>query len=185
MLNKTMAVCQKTQSSPRGDEPELFRCHHERLLRLVARDTGAPPPLAEDACCFAWLQLLRHQPERERIVGWLRVVARHEALRLQRQQWRTVPLDAPTVERREGQAGEPLTLTERLPAPVDTELAVEARDALRAVAGLRWRRRRVLELKLAGFRYREIMELLGVTYTNVNRHMTESRAELRSLREAA
>jgi DNA-directed RNA polymerase specialized sigma24 family protein len=32
-----------------------------------------------------------------------------------------------------------------------------------ALAGLRWRRRRVLELKLAGFSYREIMEILGVT----------------------
>jgi DNA-directed RNA polymerase specialized sigma24 family protein len=43
----------------------------------------------------------------------------------------------------------------------------------------------VLELKLAGFSYREIMELLGVTYTNVNRHLTEARAELRQFREAA
>jgi RNA polymerase sigma factor (sigma-70 family) len=83
------------------------------------------------------------------------------------------------MERRDGQTGEPLTLAERVPAPVDTELAVEAREALRALAGLRWRRRRVLELKLAGFSYREIMERLGVTYTNVNRHLTEARAELR------
>jgi DNA-directed RNA polymerase specialized sigma24 family protein len=43
----------------------------------------------------------------------------------------------------------------------------------------RWRRRRVLELKLAGFSYREITQILGVTYTNVNRHLTEARAELR------
>ena len=47
------------------------------------------------------------------------------------------------------------------------------------MAGLRSRRRRALELKLAGFSYREIMELLGVTYTNVNRHLSEGRAELR------
>jgi DNA-directed RNA polymerase specialized sigma24 family protein len=44
--------------------------------------------------------------------------------------------------------------------------------------GLRWRRR-ALALKLAGFSYREIMERLGVTYTNVSRHLTEARAELR------
>jgi RNA polymerase sigma factor (sigma-70 family) len=149
------------------------------LLRLVARDTGAAPALAEDACCFAWLQLLRHQPERERIVGWLRVVARHEALRLLRQQWGTRPLEVPTGAHWDEQTGEPLTLTERIPAPVDTELAVEAREALRALAGLRWRRRRALELKLAGCSYTEIMERLGVTYTNVNRHLTEARAELR------
>jgi DNA-binding CsgD family transcriptional regulator len=53
-----------------------------------------------------------------------------------------------------------------------SELAVEAREALRALAGLRWRRRRVLALKAAGDRYEEIAEMLGVTYTNVNRHLT-------------
>jgi RNA polymerase sigma factor (sigma-70 family) len=175
----TAATPRLSRPTPRGDEPELFRRHHERLLRLVARDTCAPPALAEDACAFAWLQLLRHQPERERIVGWLRVVARHEALRLLRQQWGTRPLEVPTRAHWDEQTGEPLTLAERIPAPVDTELAVEAREALRALAGLRWRRRRALELKLAGYSYREITKILGVTYTNVNRHLTEARAELR------
>jgi RNA polymerase sigma factor (sigma-70 family) len=180
MPDKTTAARRtKTRPIACGDEPELFRAHHERLLRLVGRDTGATPTLAEDACCFAWLQLLSHQPERVRIVGWLRVVARHEALRLQRQQWRCLPLDAPTMERQGGQTGERLTLADQIPAPVDVELAVEAREALRALAGLRRRRRRALELKLAGFSYREIMELLGVTYTNVNRQLSEGRAELR------
>ncbi len=84
----------------------------------------------------------------------------------------------PTKERWHKQTGEPLTLAERLPAPVDTELAVEAREALRTLAELRWRRRRVLALKLAGFSYREIMELLGVTYTT-STGMSEGRAELR------
>jgi RNA polymerase sigma factor (sigma-70 family) len=180
MPDKTTAARRtKTRPIACGDEPELFRAHHERLLRLVAHDTGPSPDLAQDACCFAWLQLLRHQPERERTFGWLRVVACHEALRLQRQQWGCLPLDAPTMERREWQTGEPLTLADRIPAPVDTELAVEAREALRALADLRWRRRRILALKLAGFSYREIMELLGVTCTNVNRHLSEGRAELR------
>jgi DNA-directed RNA polymerase specialized sigma24 family protein len=44
---------------------------------------------------------------------------------------------------------------------------------------LRPRRRRALEPKLAGYSYREITQILGVTYTNVNRHLTEARAELR------
>ncbi|HYY20824.1 MAG TPA: sigma factor-like helix-turn-helix DNA-binding protein [Thermoleophilaceae bacterium] len=65
------------------------------------------------------------------------------------------------------------------------ELAVEAREALRALAGLRWRRRRVLALRAAGYSYKEIAAKLGVTYTNVNRQLTEGRAELRPLRDAA
>jgi DNA-directed RNA polymerase specialized sigma24 family protein len=63
--------------------------------------------------------------------------------------------------------------------------AIEAREALRALAGLRWRRRRVLALRLAGYGYKEIAERLGVTYTNVNRHISEGSAELRRLRDAA
>jgi len=89
-----------------------------------------------------------------------------------------VPLDAPTAERRDSQTGEPLTLADRLPAPVDTELAFEAREALRALADLRWRRRRVLALKVAGFSYREIMERLALTYTNVNRQLVRGRKDL-------
>jgi RNA polymerase sigma factor (sigma-70 family) len=78
-----------------------------------------------------------------------------------------------------------MPLEDVVPDPVDVELAIEAREALRLVAGLRRRRRRVIELRLAGFSYAEIQEKLGVTQTNVNRHVTEGRAELRGLRDAA
>jgi hypothetical protein len=47
------------------------------------------------------------------------------------------------------------------------------RGALRCLADLRWRRRRVLALRLAGYGYKEITRKLGVTYTNVNRHLSE------------
>jgi DNA-directed RNA polymerase specialized sigma24 family protein len=43
----------------------------------------------------------------------------------------------------------------------------------------------MLVLRAAGYGYKEIAERLGVTYTNVNRHVTEGRAELRELRDAA
>ena len=45
--------------------------------------------------------------------------------------------------------------------------------------------RRALVLQAAGHSYKEIAENLGVTYTNVNRRITEGRAELRALRDAA
>ena len=41
-------------------------------------------------------------------------------------------------------------------------------------------RRRVFQRHLAGLSYHEIETELGVTYTNVNRQVTESRAELRA-----
>jgi DNA-directed RNA polymerase specialized sigma24 family protein len=52
--------------------------------------------------------------------------------------------------------------------------------ALRALARLRPKRHRALALKVAGLHYREIQERLGVTYTWVNRHVSEGWAELRS-----
>ena len=68
---------------PLGDERELFLRHHQRLLRVIAARVSAPLATVEDACAFAWLQLVRHQPERgERLFGWLATVAYHEALRL-------------------------------------------------------------------------------------------------------
>lgn len=62
--------------------------------------------------------------------------------------------------------------------PREGAARIRAHEALRALA-VRWRHRRALELKLAGSSYREIMGLLGVTYTNFNRRLSEGRAELR------
>ena len=79
-------------------------------------------------------------------------------------------------------------MLDRVPSladPHDTETAIEAREALRSLSALRWRRRRVLVLQAAGYSYKEIAELLGITYTNVNRQITAGRAELRRLRDAA
>jgi RNA polymerase sigma factor (sigma-70 family) len=171
----------------RGDEADLFRRHSEWLVRVTRHRLRCPEALAEDACAHAWLQLCRTQPERTKnLPGWLRVVALHEGFRLLRQAGRE-PLaeDVCRQERADGGGGVPLPLEELLEAPVGVELAVEARDALRAVAALRWRRRRVLVLQAAGYSYKEMAELLGVTYTNVNRHVTEGRAELREIRKAA
>lgn len=68
--------------TPRGDEDALYRAHHAELRRTVARAVNAPRELIEDACQTAWTMLLRNQPDRYAIVGWLRVVAIHEAYRL-------------------------------------------------------------------------------------------------------
>lgn len=49
----------------RGDEGELFRCHHDQLVRAVWRVVTASPALIEDACQNAWAILLRRQHDRE------------------------------------------------------------------------------------------------------------------------
>lgn len=62
---------------PRGDEDELYRRHHRALHRSVACVVRAPHELIEDACQTAWTILLRNQPDRRSIFGWLRVVVNH------------------------------------------------------------------------------------------------------------
>lgn len=182
-VNATNSGPQRPRSRPippgRGDEAALFLEHQRFLLRVTARRFGGSQELAEDACAFAWLQLLRCQPDREAVVGWLRVVARNEGLRLLRISRREPFLEDRRCRRSDPASGEPLDWQELLPAPADTELAAEARTLLVALAGLRWHQRTVLTLQLAGYSYKEIAERLGKTYTWVNRHLTEGRAELR------
>ena len=81
--------------------------------------------------------------------------------------------------------GERATFADLVRAPVDVELAVDAREALRSLAGLGARRRTALTLKVAGYSYKEIQELLGVSYTWINRHITEGRAKLRERAQEA
>jgi RNA polymerase sigma factor (sigma-70 family) len=172
---------------PRGDEGELLRRHAARLERAVAKIVPwAPPWLVEEGCGHAWEQLIRHQPGRERILAWLRVVAYHEVLRLNRRKVHERSLEFElTLNGSDSPKTSALDQLSALADPHDIETAIEAREALRALAGLRWRRRRVIALRLAGYSYKEIAERLGVTYTNVNRHVTEGQAELRRLRDAA
>jgi RNA polymerase sigma factor (sigma-70 family) len=165
-----------------AEAERLFRDHGDGLVRAIRRRLRCGDALAEDACAFAWLQLWRTRPaSRERIFGWLYVVALHEGLRLLRACAREL-----SAEDRPGTDGYAASsLEQRIADPHTTELSIEARDALHALASLKPRQRGALTLKAAGYSYREIADLLGVTYTYVNRHLTEGRRAVRELRDAA
>ena len=164
----------------RGDETELYRRHHRTLLSLTRRKVTAPEELIEDACQFAWLTLCRHQPERRNVVGWLVVVARHEAFRLARDYVRTRPASCVVNVDEHGRVSEfdpdQVEASER-----DVLAGLEARETFEALADLKPAQRTTLALKAAGFSYKEIQRLCGdKTYTWVNRHITEGRAALRA-----
>ncbi len=171
-----------TTASPaglRGDEGELYRRHHQALLRAVARQVNAPDALIEDACQRAWIILLRRQPDREpALFAWLRTVAVREAWALSRAQRRTIALeeltDHVTVE------------SPVLAGPADQlEDALEARRALRALTALPDRQRRYLTRLASGHSYHEIAQAEHASYTNVNKHLARARRTLRDLAEAA
>jgi len=162
--------------SPRllGDEAELFSKHNEHLVRSVRHAVHASDALIEDACSFAWMQLMRCQPRRETAFAWLRVVAIREAWALSRRERRALSLDEPL-------GGDGGGLVDTIPG-VDLDVTVAAREALRCVAALRPLHRRTFARHLAGLSYEEIGAETGQTWRQVSRHLSRSRA---ALQEAA
>lgn len=164
----------------RGDEADLYRRYNPRLLRTVRSVIHGSDALVEDACQYAWTTLLRRQPDRDSLLGWLATVAIHEAYRLSRQALRHAALDdlAPGLD--DGYA-----FHTALHADIDLEQRAlrneEHETRRRAFARLSDKQRRYLVLHAAGYRYQEIAAANDVTYTNVNRHITEGRARLREL----
>src|SRR3954447_4477426 len=69
---------------PRGDEERLYIAHANRLRRIVTANVNTSVANIEDACSFAWLQLVAKDPRRETVFGWLARVAIREAIRLDR-----------------------------------------------------------------------------------------------------
>lgn len=150
-----------------GSEDALFRLHHQRLIAMVQRRLGVSREVAEDAVAFAWVQLIRTQPEHDNVVGWLYTVAKHEAFALIRRLNREEPADDPQPDR-------------SAPSPAHI---LETRKALGLIDRLKPQQRTVLRLRMAGLSYKEICQHTGQTYTWVNRHLTEGRHDLRRLIE--
>jgi RNA polymerase sigma factor (sigma-70 family) len=160
--------------SQRGDEAELFASFNNELVRKVARAVRTSAANVEDGCAFAWAQFLRYQPDRERNWrGWLVRVAAREALHLHIDE-RDVVHVAPS----EGQgAGVLPEVPDTRPSPQLQHL--ELRDALGVVSRIPQRRREVAVLRLIGLKYSEIGKALGLSYSQVNRLLTEADAHIR------
>jgi RNA polymerase sigma factor (sigma-70 family) len=157
----------------RGDETKLFERYGERLLRVVRRATGGSGHVAEDACSFAWLQLLRTQPERDSTFSWLCIVAINEARRILKGQARNVEFDEDLAE----------PTPAHLDRGADLELTIEARQALELIAAeLSEQKVRIFSLHVAGLTYDEICAATGYSWTQVNRHIVRSRARLKESR---
>lgn len=164
---------QTSAPMPHGDEEALYRAHHKRLLRLIARDVPARPQVIEDACGFAWAELLARQPERTSIVGWLRIVARREAIRLAQCDRLTVLMSAIDPD---GLTDHGRSTTCRRATVSDH---AEALDALALLASLPERKRTFLTAKIAGYSYDEIASELDVSWLTVNRQLVRARAAVR------
>lgn len=150
-----------------GDESELYAKHHDRLIRTVKGRVSTSRANVEDACSYAWFQLMRTDPGRGfPVLAWLTTVAVREAIRLERRDRRPTELTDHLGESLEDRKS-------------DLSTAAEAREALRALADLPPRQRDALGRKIAGFSYDEISEQTGDSWRTVERQLLRARRRLR------
>src|ERR1019366_1802377 len=155
-----------------GDETTLFAELHPKLARQVRRLVRTSEENVQDACSFAFLQLLRYQPSRESVFSWLLTVAVREAVKLDQRGRRDRRL--PVCE----DGGELEPVDER----ADPELRLETLAALEAIAaaGLTARQARIVALHAAGHTYESISEMLGLSVRTVERQLLRAPRKLRS-----
>jgi RNA polymerase sigma factor (sigma-70 family) len=172
----------------RREIADFFAAHERDVRQTIAyRVRELPAAAIEDACQTAWETLSRRPDVDLRTTGraWLVTVALHEALRHCRRERRETP--AGTFHTPYSDGDKPHGLRE--PASDDRELADEVADQIlhaRRLKDLRLIKsqdRQALYLKALGFQYHESAALLGITYTAVNRRITEGR-RLRELEAA-
>ncbi len=177
-----MTASSRTRDSDAGRDGALtafYQAHHQRLDRHVHARARASDEIVQDACAYAWLQLVRRTDISLDRAGyqWLSTVAIHEA-------WR---LAAPTSEQPAGammpDIDHPNELREPAgPAsdPLELVIAAELYLARRAAfSRLVEREQRELLLLAGGYRYQEIAQLTGTSYTAVNRWIDRARKHLR------
>ena len=157
-----------------GDEERLYAAHADKLRRVVGAAVRTSEANIEDACSFAWLQLLCHRPRRESVFAWLATVATREA-------WR---LHARCARDAHGDDLAALTDARRDTAHRGGIDRDELLDTLAALEWLHPRRREMLLLQVAGFSATEIAARNGITAARARELIYKARLQLANRRRA-
>src|SRR5829696_2293760 len=155
-----------------GDEGLLFLEFNEQLLRRVNALVRASPQTIEDACAFAWLQFLRHQPDRDgEWKAWLVRTGQREAWRLHHST-RDVPSVPLGPTRSPGWISDPADPHDRLKTKADLD------EAVQVLGQLPPRLRRIAFLRASGLHYAEIAEITGDSRSRVTQLVRRSNEKL-------
>ena len=149
----------------------LVRAQRPALVAVARRRAGtreAAEDAVQEALTIAFRNRERIRPETA--LGYIHVIARHEAGRLRRRTVPTVSLDAPTPS---GISRHELVADRRA---VDHDAVL---DALAALPEIKRDQARALAARMLGWRYMEIADAFGWSYTKTNRCVTEGRAAIR------
>jgi RNA polymerase sigma factor (sigma-70 family) len=141
-----------------------------RLRWIVRRNLTAPEALIEDACQVAWSRwaALPAEARPGATLPWLVTTATRIALRMLRQERRTLPLEV---------VGE---LAELPSSAGDPAALAELHDRLAELRRLPRRQQRIVWLQGAGFRYDEISAATGDSTRTVERQLLRARRRLAS-----
>jgi len=157
---------------------------HGPLLRRVARRHSLGPEDADDALQRAAEILLTKAPsvEPNRLIAWMAVVTKHEALAVRRSRERMLSCLAPPGASDRPPPDPLAAIAADAPGPAERAQRSERLAAAReALAELKANERLALVLQAQGYSYAEICALCGWTYTKTNRCLAEGRARLRRL----
>jgi RNA polymerase sigma factor (sigma-70 family) len=176
---RPFAACEAAARIGRG---AALLASHEAVIRRTARRFSICPDDAEDAYQRGVEILLTKAPELEpgRLVAWMHVVVRREAMAVGRARRRM--LGAANSGAGAGDGFDPDLIAGGSADPAE-ELDRRERNA-RAAERLRTLKpaeRRADALQAAGCSYAEIQAITGWTYTKVNRCLAEGRERLRAL----
>jgi RNA polymerase sigma factor (sigma-70 family) len=160
---------QPVQPATGLDSEELFTEHARRLHIVVSRSVRTSAANVDDACGFAWLQLMHHRPPGRVAFAWLCTTAVREAIKLDRRMTRDAGFDH---------------ALELVSDPVGPERKLElilAGEQIRA-AQLRPRERRLIALRVVGYSGEEIAGITGDSCRTVDRQLARAQRRLRDVR---
>jgi len=159
----------------------MYARHDDELRAVVRRRAGgAQPATIEDACSFAWAQLISAEhidvrPPRWGALAYVTTTAVHKAWQLRAADRRAAAYDHEQLDHVTAARGDSDT-------PADEAAALQMRCALALdlVAQIPERPRRFLLRLALGYSYDEISAAEGVTYRTTNRQIVRAKALLRA-----
>ena len=167
-------MAKRREAAPlRGDEDALFARYDDALQKATARAVNTSKENIEDACAFAWSRLLITQPRRESVYAWLKTVARHEAIRIDRETRSMSPSEVTALAESLGDRKDPIAGR------------IAMLDGRRRLQAAESRERRVMVLCGVGYSYAQVAEALGISYTRVNQLISSGRARMTASDRAA
>jgi len=161
----------------------MYATHSAQLHRVVRARGTKSDAIAEDACSYAWTQLLTHDyvnlgPPHWGALAWLTQTAIHKAWKLDNTERRghdVVPADSDDLAQHADGGGH---------LHPGADQIAEQRARLKLIEQIPERPRRFLLRLAVGYTYDEIGAAEGASYSTVNKQLARAKRLLRDIEHA-